>query len=245
MSLRDKTSKRVKVISKSLSKETSIISARVYGSSLYANDYEDLDVAVMVPSKHWVVQKETYQNLLQLRKELNNKVGIDIDLIPHTMDEIKINSSPLWNPRYHPSLKFGIDVKAHFPVPKKVNPKQDASIYVLLDNRTITRRQVLMESGPENWRIFIAKLIHGPGNVLTYFALQNNTEYKASPSDIETTFSVFDSLYATNSQKILRSFSRAKELIKRGSFSFKHAVELLQWYERLVSRALVHKYDLG
>ena len=88
-----------------------ITSAIVYGSSLYAENSADVDVAVMVRSDHGVVEANDYENLLRTRTALNVAVARDVDLVPHTSDEIDDLTSPLWYPRYNPSLCAGIPLK--------------------------------------------------------------------------------------------------------------------------------------
>lgn len=225
-------------ISEALTAEDCIISGRVYGSFLHENSSEDLDLAVMVPSEGGVVEKAVYERLLYLRSQLCETLALDVDLIPHTEEEVHEQSSPLWNPRYHPSLKFGVDIKDTFPVPERINVAQNPSVYVLHDNRTITRRQLLRQNTPENWRIFIAKLIHGPGNTLTYLALKNGSEYLTNPSNVEETFRIFDQIYETDSRPVIAQFNRAKLLVAEGRFTFEQAVNLLNWYESLLGTVL-------
>jgi hypothetical protein len=110
----------------------------------------------------------------------------------------------------------------------------------LHDNRTITRRQLLRENSSENWRIFIAKLIHGPGNILTYFALKKGSGYSMNPSNTDVAFEVLDRLLGTDSQPIIERFLKAKDLIKRNEFSFEQAVQIINWYESLLGTVLGH-----
>jgi predicted nucleotidyltransferase len=107
-------------ISEILGPEKSVLSARVYGSFLYGNSSADLDMAIMAKSNSGFVDISTYQRLLQLRYKLCRTIDLDVDLIPHTEDEVTERGSTLWNPRYHPSLKFGLDVKNSFPVPETI-----------------------------------------------------------------------------------------------------------------------------
>ncbi len=227
-------------LSEILQPEGCVLAARVYGSFLTRRDalLPDLDLAIMIPSDNGVVDHTTYKNLLHLRTYLCNTLKHDIDLIPHTLDEVEEQSSPLWNPRYHPSFHFGINVKGNFPIPESISCIQNASVYILLDNRTITRRQLLRLSFQENWRIFLAKLIHGPGNALTLQALQNGHRYVVNPSDIEQSFSMFDKMYGTDSRTIIKQFRHAELLIQQNIFSFEHALQFIRWYEAFVATVL-------
>jgi predicted nucleotidyltransferase len=229
-------------VSEILRPEELVQSARIYGSSLYSKDsVVDIDMAIMIPSNYGVVEEDTYRYLFNLRRRLSSFVGADVDLIPHTFDEVEETNSPLWNPRYHPSLKFGLDVKSHFPVPEKISPIQDTSVYVLLDNRTITRRQILRRSSQENWRIFISKLIHGPGNALTHLALKNDLDYLANPSNVYEAFRIYSQVFGVNLEDVVETFKKDKRLVSQGEFSFEHALKLLNWYENLISSVLGYK----
>ncbi len=212
--------------------------ARVYGSSLYKVKSVDIDIAILTPSENGVITPDTYKKLRDIRSSLCNKLAIDVDLIPHTRDEVKEKSSPLANPRYYPSLKFGVDVKNTFPISEKIDPYQNASVYVLLDNRTVARRQILRQSGAENWRIFISKLVHGPGNALTYLSLKRGANYLVNPSNIAESFFVFDKELGVNSSSVIKKIEQARQLIPAGNFTFENAVDLLNWYESLVSTVL-------
>lgn len=224
--------------------EPCILSARVYGSFLYSAQSTDVDLAVMAPSSCGVIAKDIYERLYRIRNHLCKTLNLDIDLVPHTFDEVEETGSPLWNPRYHPSLSFGIDVKERFPLPLEISPTQNVSMYVLLDNRTVTRRQILRPSGPENWRIFLAKLIHGPGNALTLISLTKGKQYMANPSDVQEAFKIFDQIYSTDSKVVLKQFNDAEKLIQEGVFSLREAVWLLNWYEALVATVLGYNTNI-
>ena len=185
-----------------------ITSAIVYGSSLYAENSADVDVAVMVRSDHGVVEANDYENLLRTRTALNVAVARDVDLVPHTSDEIDDLTSPLWYPRYNPSLCAGIPLKGGFRVESSSLRDvsfgfQDIARYIMYDNRTVCRRQLLRSLEGEEGRVFVSKLIHGPGAALTYLACRQRVEYLAQPSDAETSFLVFDITYGTYSAGVL------------------------------------------
>ena len=81
-----------------------ILSARTYGSWLHKEKTVNVDIAVIIPSQLGVVESAVYESLKELRLNLIEKTNCDIDLIPHTIDEIEDLRSPLWYPRYNPSL---------------------------------------------------------------------------------------------------------------------------------------------
>lgn len=146
MKLNDIVSKLRKIIKR----EKLIKAARIYGSSLYADLYVeniiDLDIAIIIPSVNGIVDQSVYMHLYKLRKKLCHIFKIDIDLVPHTIDEIKDINSPLWHPRYNPSLVFGMDLKGKFPIKPilygqlSVRNRFDPTSFILHDTRTITRR---------------------------------------------------------------------------------------------------------
>jgi predicted nucleotidyltransferase len=211
-----------------------VLSARVYGSWLHDERSVDLDIAVMVPSDAGVVPSRTYRDLRRLREELVARTGQDIDLVPHTEDECEGMVSPLRNPRYNPSLVHGTDLKGKVrvePIPRSRERFGYAALaaYVLLDNRTITRRQLVRSMTPQEGRIYVSKLLHGPGNALTYRACNWHTDYLASPSDLSECIDVFDERFGVVTSPALEFFARCK----RG-LGFAEAEILMGWYERLI-----------
>lgn len=54
-------------LSEKLARESSILSARVYGSFLGGETTVDLDLAMMVPSVYGVIGAETYRVLREIR----------------------------------------------------------------------------------------------------------------------------------------------------------------------------------
>lgn len=225
------------ILSEALQREPAITSGRVYGSSLTRTDEKpDVDLAIMVVSDKGVVEGETYARLKEMRHSLCEQTGCDIDLIPHTEDEVLDAGSPLWNPRYYPSLVQGVDVKSIFPLPKAITALQDASAYILHDNRTITRRQLLRVNGTGNWKIFVSKLVHGPGNVLTYLHLHERFPWLANPSETELCFEILDKVQRTDSRGMIERFKQARVRIEEGTFTFEEGVVLMNWYEDLLRR---------
>lgn len=193
-------------LTKIIEKEKLINAARVYGSSLYGESVVDLDIAIIIPSINGVVKHATYVRLHDLRKRLCKIFKADIDLVPHTVDEVQDINSPLWHPRYNPSLVFGRDIKGKFPIkpisydqPNNFNPAS----FILHDTRTITRRQAIRSLRGEEARIFLAKLSHGPGNALTYISSCRKREYKVDPSNTKLAFEIFGVEYDVNYKKML------------------------------------------
>lgn len=219
-----------------------ITSAIVYGSSLYAERSADIDVAVMIPSDRGVVETSLYEDLLSTRTNLSTATGRDVDLVPHTTDELDDPTSPIWYPRYNPSLCAGVPLKGGFRVVTSslVDVSfgfQDLARYVMYDNRTVCRRQLLRSLKGEEGRIFVSKLRHGPGGALTYDACRRKTPYLAQPSDTETSFQVFDNIHGTDSTKALL-FLRSH----RWSVDLMAGLKLMRWYESLV-RLVFHEAE--
>ena len=229
------------LIRETLSSKEYIRSGLVYGSSLLTwQETPDIDTAVMVDSFDGVVAREVYQDLKDTRKFLCQTTGCDIDLVTHTEDEINDESSPLFNARYYPSLKYGVSVKENFPIPDRPAFYQDAAKYVMHDNRTITRRQVLRVNGEGNWGIFLSKLHHGPGNAMTYLYNHGLVTTLGNPSDVPESFKAYDNFFGTDSSLVQDAIAQAKEKIKSHEFTFDNGVTLLNWYEKLFDK--VTKY---
>lgn len=211
---------------------------RVYGSWLYNEQSVDMDIAVIVRSEFGVVNHHDYRALQKLRLSLCEETGQDIDLVPHTDDEFVDRNSPLWYPRYNPSLVFGRNLKGDFHISSiSVSAHSfsfaDLTAYVLHDNRTICRRQLIRSFRDEEWRIFVSKLLHGPGNALTYWACRSRTDYTIPPSNLEGCFEVFDRMYGVNSLPAIGFLRRCKEV-----FDQEKAYLLMNWYEHLMNIVL-------
>ena len=230
-------------LSKIIRKEKFIKSALIYGSSLYSEDVIDLDVAIIIPSSCGIVNHFVYRRLYKTRERLCKLFGIDIDLVPHTIDEMKDINSPLWHPRYNPSLVFGRNIKGKFPI-RAVSRHISPASFILHDTRTIARRQVIRSLKGEEARIFLAKLAHGPGNALTYLSFCKGRKYDLDPSNIRQAFEEFDARYNLDSERILSYIEESKKiLLNTGKLSMKRALNILSWYELLVQVVLNHNSD--
>lgn len=218
-----------------------ILSARVYGSWFYDEKTADIDIAVMIPSNNGLVDSEVYKILYQLRKRLSDLTHCDIDLVPHTIDEVTNINSPLSHPRYNPSLVLGENIKGNFmiqPIYEMCDKMKSIDFIgitsnILLDNRTICRRQLVRSLTLNEARIFVSKLLHGPGNALTYYSLRHGLKYICSPSDMLSCLKNFDLLYNVDSTPAMQFFKKCKEKI-----SFEDALRLMFWYENLVALTL-------
>lgn len=187
-------------------------------------------------------------HLRKLRQRLCRTFKIDIDLVPHTIDEIKDINSPLWHPRYNPSLVFGKDIKGKFPIRPisygqlSIRNRFNPTSFILHDTRTITRRQVIRSLKGEQARIFLAKLSHGSGNALTYISSCKKQKYSTDPSNIKQAFETFEPLYDINCKKILSYIQECKKIITdTGGLPIKRALNILSWYELLVTNVLNDK----
>lgn len=216
-----------------------ISAARVYGSWLFDERSVDLDIAVMVPSMGFVVDSGTYVALRDMRAKLCGLVGQDIDLVPHTEDELTNPISPFWYPRYNPSLVHGTDIKGSIdlePVTcrSEIFDYSSMAEYVILDNRTITRRQLARTLSPGEARIFASKLLHGPGNALTYIACKRRIkDYIRSPSDLRGCIGALDREFGLETGPATGFLEACK-----GGIGFTDALRLMWWYEHLVSAVL-------
>lgn len=227
-----------KLVGDTLSSLNFVVSGRVYGSWLCDESSVDLDIAVVLESKDGVVQSDHYRSLRYMREELVSKTGFDIDLVPHTVDEFDDLNSPIWYPRYNPSLWFGQDLKGSFQVSPVSDLKHrfgfaELTAYILHDNRTICRRQLVRSLNAEEGRIYISKLLHGPRNALTYHACKHQTAYKCSPSELSKCCEEFDKTYDVDSRRAVGFLRSCK-----AAMSFEKALMVMTWYENLVNLVL-------
>lgn len=211
---------------------------RIYGSWLYNEQSVDMDIAIMVQSEFGVVSAKHYCTLRELRLSLCEKTKQDIDLVPHTEDEFTDRNSPLWYPRYNPSLVFGRNLKGNFqisPISTSAHSFSfaDLTAYVLHDNWTICRRQLVRSFRGEEGRIFVSKLLHGLGNALTYYSCRIKTDYIIPPSDFERCFDTFDRLYGVNSLPAIEFLRQCKESLDQDKAYF-----LMNWYENMINIVL-------
>ena len=212
-----------------------ILTAQAYGSWLYNGHSVDVDIAAVVPSCAGVVDPGVYVRLRLLRQQLSEMWLCDVDLVPHTEDEFCDLRSPLWYPRYNPSLVFGVTLNGDFPIqPVYDRPAMfefsDLTAYVLYDNRTICRRQLVRSLDGESGRIYVSKLLHGMGNALTYHSCSNKVPYLCSPSDLTQNQLRFDEVFGVCSNRARQFFVACKE-----NLDFEHALLLMSWYENLVN----------
>ncbi len=248
MAVHTPNGRALRAVKKLLRREPIIKSARAYGSSLYKADSLDVDIAVLIPSRKGVVDPDVYRRLRSLRSKCVALTKTDIDLVPHTDDEIHDGSSPLWWPKHYPSLACGFDIKGRFPVrrfrelDRNLSARAAFAAFVLHETRTITRREVIQaNSNEEKMRIFIAKLLHGPGNALTYFAEHENRRFDIDPANIAQAFARLDELLGLCSEPVIRYFSTCAERLKKdGTLPFSRVLTLLNWYESLVATILEH-----
>jgi predicted nucleotidyltransferase len=225
----------LQLVRNALQETDCVLSAKVYGSWLYNEKTVDMDIAVMVKSDFSTIIPDHYQKLRDLRTILCEKTGQDIDLVPHTEDEFFDRNSPLWYPRYNPSLVFGLSLKGAFEITpistsNHVFSFADLTAYVLYDNRTICRRQLIRSFNGEEGRIFVSKLLHGPGNALTYYACRLKARYVLSSSNLKECFNIFDQTYGVDSSPAVKFLVMCKK-----SIDFERGIALMNWYESLLN----------
>ncbi len=221
-----------------IEKSKDILSARIYGSWLHSEKSIDLDICVMIPSDEGIVEPDVYRHLKAEREKLSHNSGQDVDLVPHTLDEISDARSDLYHPRYNPSLVCGQDIKSKVGI-NSVSDKgdhftyADLAVHVLLDNRTVCRRQIIRSLNAAEGKIFASKLLHGPGNALTFYSCKQKAPYLVSPSDLQTSLKMFDRVYKVDSGPANIFLSSCKK-----ELSPDKAPVLLKWYEHLVALVL-------
>ncbi len=221
-------------LSELLEKEKEILAAKVYGSWLYLEKSLDLDVAIMVPSENGIVAQDTYRKLKTFREGASRKTGQDIDITPHTQDELGDFRSPFYHPKYNPALVDGRDIKGKVDIRPSFDlgikfGYEDIAAHMLYDNRTICRRQIIRSLNAEEGRIFVSKILHGPTNALTYNVYKNKTLRSSPPSNWIESLREFDAIFRVNSGPALDFLRRCE-----ANLDFDMALKLLGWYERLI-----------
>jgi predicted nucleotidyltransferase len=229
----------IETITGTLEKTPEITAARIYGSWLHKEHSVDLDLAVMASSERGIISASSYERLRLLRGRLAEDTGYDVDLVPHTEDELVDLRSPLYNPRYNPSLLEGRDIKGAFTIEPSYKSLKtfdfgDLTASVLYDNRTVCRRQLVRGFSRDESRIFVSKLSHGAGNALTYYACKNHIPYIASPSDWFGALYRCDELYGTESDPALDFLRGCRD----HGVNDQSAISLMRWHEFLLAAVL-------
>lgn len=228
----------LRLLSELLEKEEEILAAKVYGSWLYLERSLDLDIAIMVPSENSIVIPDTYRKLKIFREEANRKTEQDVDIIPHTQDELGDFRSPFYHPKYNPALVDGRDIKGKMDIRPSHNlgikfGYEDIAACMLYDNRTICRRQIIRSLNAEEGRVFVSKILHGPTNALTYGVYKRRTLRSSPPSNWIESLREFDTTFRVNSEPALDFLRRCET-----NLDFDTALKLLGWYERLIMLVL-------
>ena len=146
-------------ISTAVNKENCILDAILYGSSKYDFSNVDIDVCVVIRTVWGKMDADTIQSLKKIKQSLSYSTRFDIDLVPHSIDELSDFCSPLYYPKYNPSLSNGIRLKGNAIKDSNFSLTFNASSlakFVILDTRTITRRQILRDSKPNEIHVFLA-----------------------------------------------------------------------------------------
>jgi predicted nucleotidyltransferase len=216
----------------------SIESAIIYGSWLHDPLSRDVDIAIMVKNQRGVIAPEIYRELWALRLKLSNKLNQDVDLVPHTQDELDNYNTPIWYPKTNPALCSGYPLKGEillrpFSLLHCFFRTDDIATYFLHDNRTICRRQILRHLDGESGRIFVSKMLHGPANALTLVACRRHQRFISSTADLKENFGMFDIVFEVDSSPARPFLFDCKR-----SFSFERAILLLNWYEHLQAMVL-------
>ncbi len=218
-----------------VSEHNEVASSRIYGSWLTLDKCSDMDIAILVKSAEGIISSEHVNSLKELRDRLTKESGAntDIDLVPHTEDELMDKCSPIWNPRQNPSLQFSLLLGGDFPVPvanqiETPYSVADLKIIQMHDARTICRRQILRSLTGERGRIFVSKLKHGAGDAIILKACKEHTPLLYGPSETDKCFTEFDNLYGVDSTNV-------RNLITNhlGGITHDDGLCLLKWYEAL------------
>ncbi len=186
-------------IKERLSKNSFIYAAIYYGtSSVSLNEKEDLDLAIIL-NVDSEIDLDYFIKLIKIRKELIEISHKDIDLIPHTLDEVIDNLSPLYNPRYNPPIVYGKILKGQIKisVPSNILVKQSDILksYISLD-RTIIRRLICRDYSCSDNIVLINKIKKIAPNIINYLTIKNNINYyNIDENNIENNIEILDLIY--------------------------------------------------
>lgn len=224
----------VREISRIFQKLNFIQTVKIYGSWL-RQDGVDIDIAIIINNaKNGIVPASVYNLLLDIRQQLMAISETDTDLICHSEDEVDDIRSPLWHPRYNPSLISGLTIKGKFPISacslkNTLFSYADICACTLFDHRTLCRRQMLRPFNQGSAEFILNKFLHGPANAITYYYCQHHKNLPSSMPDIIQSFLCFDNCYSTCSKRALERLSVLKDL------NFEIALPFMNWYESLIS----------
>jgi|GEM_PF-1633129 len=215
-----------------------VLSAGVYGSWLYHLESSDIDIALVIKSKNGVVDSESYRIHNQYRTLLSEEICMDVDLVPHTEDEIDDLNSPLWYPKSNPSLCYlyplvGTLLIKPITAVRQDYKLEDVAAFLIHENRTVCRRQLTRTVTGECGRIFVSKMLHGTANALTYYACRGRSGFVCTPSDLNDCFNKFDFYFDLDSRPAKEYLFESKK-----TFNFNRALNLMKWYEHLLGFVL-------
>ncbi|MFA8298718.1 MAG: hypothetical protein ACEPOV_00995 [Hyphomicrobiales bacterium] len=213
-----------------------ISDAIIYGSSNYVDYPGDYDIFILVPTKFGMMNKASLKQLKEFKEYLAKIIEYDIDFVPHSEEELYDYASPVYNPRHNPSLVYGHTIKGNIKINQpeaKVFSYADLTKYVILDNRHVTRRQILRPFYVPAANLFLSKLGHLFGNALSYLAFSRGEKYMVNPSDLYVCAGLIEKMLPINCvpyQEYVRALRR--ELAGMNSESaFDSMSKVLNWYE--------------
>lgn len=231
----------LRFVTEALQEMDFIIAAGVYGSWLHHDNSNDIDIALIIDSKHGVVNPECYYLLKEYRQSISREINQDVDLVPHTEDELDDLCSPLWYPKSNPSLCYlypligNINLKS-ISVVKQIWQVQDLAAFIIHENRTVCRRQLTRHINGESGRIFVSKMLHGAANALTYYSCRGRAGFVGNPSNVDECLDRLD-LYFDLDTSAARNFL----LSCKENLNYDRALQMMYWYEHLLGTVLHHQ----
>lgn len=208
-------------------------SALLYGSYLQRSESRDCDIAAFVPSAAGVVHIEVYRALAELRRGLGELTGHDIDLVPHTLDELFDLRSTLHYPKVNPALCSARAIKGEIVIrPSSLRDQQfdyaDLAVFALQDTRTLCRRQLVRTLEGEAGRIYVSKLSHAPVNAVNLHSYRQHEAFRPFPAEFWAGLGVFDEVYRTRSLGVAELMARC-----RAELTFELGLQLMFWFEHV------------
>ncbi len=191
--------------------------AIAYGTLVETGVDADLDICLILDSKV-SFSSEDFMKLTQYRNSLVKELNKDIDLIPHSLDELDFEVlTPLTYPWNNPSLVHGEILKGDLSIPQSINienkkfTQTDVAKYHLLLDRTLIRRSVCREGDSLDEDVFFNKIKQLPYNIVNYLSTASGEKcLKLDPNNYEENL------------KLLRLICEIKDTDKL-AFSFKKA----------------------
>jgi hypothetical protein len=196
-----------------------VMSVIAYGTFIETGMESDLDICVILNKKNSLSAAD-FKSLSAYRNALIGLTGKDIDLVPHSLDELAPNSlTPLTYPWHNPSLALGRILKGTISIPQCVTMKDlifthsDTAKYHLLLDRTLIRRAACREGTDRDNDIILNKIRRLPYNIINYLSITSGHEYmNLDPDNYIGNLSIIKDVCKLKSTSLSFGFNQAVSL---------------------------------